>query len=83
MGRCPGKALGEGVLAYLSGDSSPRSLCPRGAERRLGSLLTLLSLRVTLRLVTLLAPCTEHLLRQRQTTGWFIPCVALNSQEMV
>lgn len=70
-------------MAYLFGDSSPRSPCPRGAERRLGSLLTLLSLCVTLRLVTLLAPCTEHLLQQRQTTGWLTPCVTLNSQEMV
>jgi len=48
-----------------------------GAERRLGSLPTLLSLHVALPLVTLFVPCTEHLLRQGQAVGWLSLCVAL------
>lgn len=44
--------------------------------KRLGSLLTLLSLHVALPLVTLFAPCTEHLLQQGQAMAGF-PLVLL------
>lgn len=43
----------------------------RRVKRRLGSLLTLLSLHVALPLVTLSAPCTEHLLQQGQAMAGF------------
>lgn len=68
-GRCSG--LPVCLRGFIS--MSSLSKITRRVKRRLGSLLSFLSLPVALPFVTLFAPWTEHLLQQEQTMAGFPP----------